>query len=144
MLLRGKILMSPPSAAVEVEPARRRAEYLFTRDGVGDGVDQPVDRGLVGELAFMADEGAVARPYQPVRAGDAQQLARILPGLRPEPVAAGNLDPGAALVDGLQQALEAVAVDAGFRLGPAEMIDHELDAGGFQHRQDFWQVFTFD
>jgi hypothetical protein len=29
-------------------------------------------------------------------------------------------------------------------IGPAEMIDHDLDAGGFQRRQDLWQVLAVD
>src|SRR5882757_665296 len=92
----------------------------------------------------MAHERAVARPHQPVRAGDAEQLTGIFPGLRPEPVATGHLDPGTALVDRTQQRLEAFAVDAGLRIWTAEMIDHDLDAAGLQRGQDFRQVLALD
>src|SRR5439155_6832834 len=134
----------PVLRAVEIKPARCCAKYFRTRGRVRNGIDQPVDRGPIRELALMADEGAVARPHQPVGTGDAEQLARILLCLGPEPVAAGHLDPGAARVDGAQQRLETLTVDSGFRIGAAKVIDHDPDAGGQQRRQDFRQILTVD
>src|SRR5580704_8255647 len=107
--------------AVEVEIARGCAKNLCPRGRVGNGIDQPVDGGLIGEMALMADKRAVARPHQPIGAGDADKLARILRSLWPEPVAAGHFHPGAPPVDRAQQRLEAVAVDPRFRIGAAEM-----------------------
>ena len=41
--------------AAEVKRTRRLAEDLRARICIGNGVDQPVDRGLVGKLPLMAD-----------------------------------------------------------------------------------------
>src|SRR6202035_3704579 len=121
-----------------------RAEVYPARGGDISLLISGRSGGSIRELALVADERAVARPHQPIGAGGAEKLARILPCLWPQPVAAGDLDPGAPRVDGAQQRLEACAVDAGLRIGAAEMVDHDLDAAGLQRGQDFRQIFAFD
>ena len=69
---------------VEIELERRLTEDFCARRRIGDGADQPIDGGAMGEFALMADEGAVACPYQPLGTGDTQQLPGVN-GLRPEP-----------------------------------------------------------
>jgi len=49
---------------------------------------QPVDRGLIGKLALVADEGTVARPNQAIGARDANKLTCVIYGLRAKPIAA--------------------------------------------------------
>src|ERR1041384_4271270 len=119
---------SPGLFAVEIKLQRGLAENLAARLGVRHRTVEPVDRGLVGKLPFVTDERAVARPHQAIGPRGPEKLARVVLRLRPEPVAARQLHPGAALFDGLKEPLEALAVDAGARLRTAEMIDHDPDA----------------
>jgi hypothetical protein len=44
----------------------------------------------------------------------------------------------------MQHGLEAVAIDSGSGVGAAEVIDHDVHAGGLKRRQDFRQVLAFD
>src|SRR5947207_10185148 len=131
------------SLAVEIELERRLAENLGARRRVRHRIVEPVDRGLIGKLALVADEGTIARPHQAIGPGDAKKFTGIVDRFRSKPIAARHLDPGAALVDRAQQRLEAFAVDAGLSIWAAEMIDHDLDAGGLRRGQDFRQVPAF-
>src|SRR6476646_3264313 len=103
-----RFMAALPSSGIEIELQRRLAENLGARRSVRHRIIEPVDRGLIGKLALVANEGAVARPYQTIRPGDAEQLARIIDRLRSKPIAARHLDPSAALVDRAQQRLEAL------------------------------------
>src|SRR5262245_48215073 len=104
----------------KIQFQRRLSKQLAPCDRVGDAVDQPVDGVLIAHLRLASDERAIARPDQPVGPGDADELARIVRRRRAEPVAGGDLDPGAAPLDRPQHGLEAVAVDAGARLGASK------------------------
>jgi hypothetical protein len=63
-MLPRKIPVSPSLCAVKVKPLRRFAKNLLARSGVGNGVDQPVDRCLIAELDFVSDKRAVVRRDQ--------------------------------------------------------------------------------
>src|SRR4051794_21024340 len=86
------------SRAIEVELVGGRAKN-FARAAASGMASMPVDGGPIWKLVLVADERAVARPYQPVGARKPEKLAGIFARLWPEPVAAGHLDPGAATLD---------------------------------------------
>src|SRR5689334_17999907 len=88
--------------AVEIEFARRLAKNLRARRFVRNGFGQPIYRRLVRKLALVPDKWTVAGPDQTVGPSDAQEFASVVDRLRAEPVAARDLHPGAALLDGLQ------------------------------------------
>src|SRR5262249_13851758 len=120
------------------------AEDLATRVRIGNTADQPVDRLLIAHLRLETDEWAIARPDQAIGAGDADELARVVRGGRTEPIAGRHLDPGAALVDRPQQRLEAVAVEAGARIGPSEVVDDELHARRLEPAEELRQLLALD
>src|SRR5215472_3859959 len=112
--------MPGPSLAVEIELQRGFTENLGAGRRIGHAFSEPVDRRPIRELALVADERAIAGPYQTVGTGGAQKLARVGDRGRAEPIATGCLHPRAAFVDRAQQCLETIAVDAVTRIGAAE------------------------
>src|SRR6185312_9152236 len=54
------------ASLTEIELHRGSAEYLVARGAIRHAIGQPVDGRLVAELPLVADEGAIARPHQPV------------------------------------------------------------------------------